>query len=47
MGKSLLKTDIKREPEKLYYCSTSPDGYIIVCEAMLSRKGKVKSKEKK
>ena len=46
MGEAILKTDIKREKTKLYYCGTSPDGYIVVCEAVMSRSGGHKKKKK-
>jgi hypothetical protein len=44
MGKEILKTSIKREPGMLYYCSTSKDGCLTVCEAKMARKGKSKKK---
>ena len=48
MGKTILKTDIKREKGKLYYCGTDKkDGCIIVCEALMARGGKKKKKESK
>jgi hypothetical protein len=45
MGKTLLKTDIKREKTKLYYCGTDDDGNVTVCETMMAR-GRKKKKEK-
>ena len=44
MGKVILETDLKRESGKLYYCSTSKDGNITVCEAVMSRGRKAKKK---
>ena len=35
--KILLKTNIKRDNTKLYYCGTSPDGFITVGEAEMAR----------
>lgn len=46
MGKEILKTDIKREKGKLYYCGTDKNGNIIVCEAIMARGGKSKKKKK-
>jgi len=41
MGKVILKTEIIREKNKLYYCATGKDGTITVCEAVMARgKGK-------
>ena len=46
MGKTILKTDIKRESDFLYYCSTDKDtGCLTVCEAKMSR-GKKKATKK-
>jgi len=45
MGKVILKTTIKRESGKLYYCGTDKDGNIAVCEAEMARKGKSKAKK--
>jgi len=42
----LIKTNIKREPGKLYFCKTDIDGYIILCSAELNRGGKRKIKSK-
>ena len=42
MGKILLKTNIKREAGKLYYCATGLDGNLTVCEAIMSRGGRKK-----
>lgn len=43
MGKEILKTNIKRESNKLYYCGTDKaTGCLVVCEALLQRKGKPK-----
>ena len=45
MGKkTLLKTNIKRESGKLYWCGTSEDGYITVGESLMAR-GRGKSKK--
>lgn len=46
MGKEILKTNIKREQGKLYYCSTDDKGNITICEAQMARKGKSKKKNK-
>lgn len=45
MGKLILKTEIKRQIGLLYYCSTSKDGYITVCEAVMARGRKKKVKK--
>jgi hypothetical protein len=42
MGKTLIKTNIKRESTKLYYCGTSAEGFITVCEAEMKRNKKKK-----
>lgn len=42
MGKQILKTNIKREKGKLYYCATGNDGCLVVCEAIMSRGRKKK-----
>jgi hypothetical protein len=42
MGKEILKTDIKREVGKLYYCGTSKDGCLVVCESVMARGRKAK-----
>jgi len=47
MGKIILKTTIKREAGKLYYCGTDKDGNIAVCEALMARRGKAKKSEAK
>lgn len=44
MGKQLLKTNLKRETGKLYYCATGSDGCLIVCEAIMKRGGRKKNK---
>lgn len=44
--KTLLKTNIKRENGKLYYCGTDNNGYITVCEAKMARKGRSKKNTK-
>lgn len=49
-GKEILKTDIKREKEMLYYCGTDEKtGNITVCCVKMSRKGPgtKKAREKK
>ena len=46
-GKILLKTDIKREPGKLYYCGTSDNGCIAVCSSEMARGNKKKKKTEK
>jgi hypothetical protein len=45
MGKLLIETDIKREPNKLYYCATDKKGNITVWEADMKRGGKAKKKK--
>lgn len=43
MAKELLKTTIKRESGKLYFCGTDKsNGCITVNEALMARKGKAK-----
>jgi hypothetical protein len=42
MGKEILKTSIKRESGKLYYCGTDKQGNINVCEAVMARGRKKK-----
>ena len=38
MGKVLLKTEIKRETGKLYYCATDKTtGNICLCETLMAR----------
>jgi hypothetical protein len=46
MGKVLLKTEIKREPGLLYFCSTSADGCITVCSSVMARGGRKKGSGK-
>ena len=43
--KILLKTQIKREQGKLYFCSTSNDGYLNVCETIAARGRKKNGKK--
>jgi len=43
--KTILKTEIKRESGKLYFCGTSEDGFITVGEAEMSRKGRKKKED--
>ena len=45
MGKTLLNTDIKREPGKLYYCATNDKGNIVICEAAMKKKKKKEAKK--
>lgn len=40
MKKQILKTNIKRESGKLYFCSTDKDGCIVVCTAEMKRRKK-------
>ena len=47
MGKLLLKTSIKREQGKLYYCGTSNDGFVTVNTADMARGRKKIKKNKK
>lgn len=44
MGKTLLKTNIKREQGKLYYTGTDDQGNITVCETLMARGRKKKKK---
>ena len=44
MGKVILKTDLCREPEYLYYCATDKNGFITVCRAKMARGGRKKKK---
>jgi hypothetical protein len=44
LGKLILKTTIKREPQTLYYCGTSKDGFITINSAIMNRGGRKKSK---
>ena len=44
--KLLLKTNIKREEGKLYWCGTSEDGYIVVGESDMARGRKKKDGKK-
>lgn len=46
MGKTILKTDIRREKNMLYYCGTDSDGNVTVCEAEMARHGKKKKLKK-
>jgi len=47
MKKELLKTNIKRESGKLYYCGTDSKGNIIVCETEMKHSGRKKKGGKK
>lgn len=42
MGRAILKTSIRRAKNMLYYCGTSPEGFITVCEAEMHRNKKKK-----
>jgi hypothetical protein len=44
-GKLLMKTEIKRESGKLYYCGTDDKGFITINEAVMKRGGKSKKKK--
>ena len=44
--KIILKTDIKREPGFLYFCSTDNKGNLTIGRSEMAR-GKKKSKKKK
>lgn len=46
MGTEILKTTIKRESGKLYYCGTDDNGCIVVCEAVMNRSGGKKKNKK-
>ena len=39
MGIVLIKTNIKRDRTKLYYCGTDNEGYLTLCEAKMARGG--------
>ena len=47
MSKSVLKTNIKRNPKFLYYCGTDSNGNIEIFEAELNRKGGTKKENRK
>jgi hypothetical protein len=47
MSKVLAITDIKREQGKLYFCGTSENGCITVCEAVMARGRRGKKKKEK
>jgi hypothetical protein len=47
MGKLILKTTIKREPQMLYYCGTSKDGFITINSAVMHRSGRKKGSSSK
>ena len=47
MGKLILKTNIPREKNFIYYCGTGDDGNLTVCKAEMSRGGRKKKVEKK
>jgi len=40
MKEVLIKTDIKREKDKLYYCATAEDGCLTVCQTEMKRRKK-------
>lgn len=42
MGKEIFRTRIKRQKGKLYYIRFDEFGFLIICEAELSRGGKKK-----
>lgn len=42
MKKILLKTNIKREKNMLYFCGTDKDGFITVGSAEMARRKKKK-----
>lgn len=42
MAKELMKTTFKREAGKLYYLSTSNDGFLVLCETDMKRRGRPK-----
>lgn len=44
MSKVILTTEFTREKGKLYFCGTSKDGKITVCEAVMARGGRKKKK---
>ena len=44
--KVILVTNIKRESGKLYWCGTSPDGFVAVGESDMARGRKKKDGKK-
>jgi len=44
--KIILKTDIRREKDKLYWCGTSEDGYLVVGQSDMARGNKKKDEPK-
>lgn len=46
MSRVLLKTNIKRD-KKMYFCGTSDDGFITVCESEFARGRKKKNVKSK
>jgi hypothetical protein len=45
MSKTILKTQIKREAGKLYFCGTTEDGFLTIGETLMMR-GKKKNGKK-
>jgi hypothetical protein len=45
MSQVILKTTLKREKNKLYFCGTSTDGFITINETVMAR-GRKKSNGK-
>lgn len=46
MGKVIYKTNIKRMSGLLYFCGTSQDGFLTICEAKMVHGRKKGSKKK-
>lgn len=46
-GKLVLKTSIKRQKGKLYYCGTSEDGNVAIFETTMPKHEKKDKSEKK
>ena len=45
MGEIILETNIPREPEFLYYCSTNEEGNLVIGKAKLQRGRRKKNVE--
>ena len=46
MAEIILKTEIPRETDYLYFCGTDNKGNIMVCKAKMARGGKHKVNKK-
>jgi hypothetical protein len=47
MSKVIARTELKREQGKLYFCGTDDKGNLTICETIMARGGKKKTKSKK